>query len=81
MEEVDEDDTVIQTLKTVFLVLQKETKPSVIRLRITFICFFMLELAMAPPSEYRQRLIDMIPDGMVSSFISIRNNKKLFTIV
>lgn len=64
-ETADEDETVLQTLKTLFLLLQKETKLSFIRLRITFICFFMVELAMAPQSEYRQRLIEMIPDGMV----------------
>lgn len=66
-EESNDDETVIKTLKTVFLFFQKEIKPSIIRLRTTFICFFMLELAITPKNEYRRRLIEMIPDGMVKT--------------
>lgn len=61
-------ETVHRTLQMAFLMFEKEIKPSLIRLRITFICFFMFELAMAPQGEYRRRLIEMIPDDMVSSY-------------
>jgi hypothetical protein len=84
------DDPVLKTIQTIFIRFVKETRASLLRPTVTFIVFFLNELAKAPRTEQWHRLMEFVdrdllvfvlgrlePSGMsLSVFLSLYDISK-----
>lgn len=69
-ETFESTDAVLATIVKVFERFDNTVKEAYLKPQVTFIIFFMHELAKAPNTVYRQRLINIIPINLVSFALS-----------
>lgn len=58
---------VIDTIKTIFARFEKQTRTALLRPPVTFLVFFLNELAKAPKTKQWHRLMEFVTPDMVST--------------